>query len=288
MRRSLTLPDGEVSQLVWDGDGRDGQRPLLHFAHANGFNAGTYRGLLAPLAESFRVVASDARGHGFTRLPTTPGLATGWTVFRDDLIAVLERIAPQGAILAGHSMGATASLMTAALRPDLVHALVLVEPVFVPKHVTAGANELSLRAIKRRDTFASLEAALDTYRGRGAFKTWPDETIRDYLEGGLEPFEGGVRLTCRPAWEAEDFRSAPPGKSELAAEVKCPVTLIHADDGTASAGEVAIFERLYPATRVIAKAGATHFLPMEFPQVVRDEILKSRNARPAGPGSLPA
>src|SRR6185312_3241005 len=251
MRQSLALADGEVSQLVWEGDG-----PMLHFAHANGFNAGTYRGLLAPLCRSFHVVASDARGHGFTRLPTTPGLAAGWTIFRDDLIAVLERIAPKGAILAGHSMGATASLMVAALRPDLVHALVLVEPVLVPKHITVGASELSLRATKRRDTFASLEAALDTYRGRGAFKTWPEETIRDYLEGGLEPFDGGVRLSCRPAWEAEDFRSAPPGKSELAAKLKCPVTLIHADDGTAGAGEVAIFKRLYPATRVLSQPGA--------------------------------
>jgi pimeloyl-ACP methyl ester carboxylesterase len=254
---------------------------VLHFAHANGFNAGTYRGLLAPLAQSFRIVASDARGHGFTTLPTPPGLAAGWTVFRDDLIAVLERLAPNGAILAGHSMGATASLMTAALRPDLVHALVLVEPVLVPQHITVGASELSLRAIKRRDTVPSLAAALDAYRGRGAFKTWPEQTIRDYLEGGLEPFEGGVRLTCRPSWEAEDFRSAPPGKSDLAAQIKCPVTLIHADDGTASEGEVAIFKRLYPATRVLSQPGATHFLPMEFPDVVRAEILKMRNAYPA-------
>src|SRR6185312_4783211 len=111
LRRSLALPEGEVSQLVWDG-GCDGHWPPLHFAHANGFNAGTYQGLLAPLAKSFRIVASDARGHGFTRLPTTPGLAAGWTIFCDDLIATLERIAPEGAILAGHSMGAAASLMT--------------------------------------------------------------------------------------------------------------------------------------------------------------------------------
>jgi len=261
----------------------------VHFAHANGFNAQTYQGLLAPLAESFRIVASDARGHGFTRLPTTPGLAQGWTIFRDDMIAILKRLAPRGgAILAGHSMGATASLMTAALRPDLVRALVLAEPVLVPKDVTVGASELSKRAIKRRDSFATLQEALDTYRGRGAFKTWPDETIRAYLEGGLEPFEGGMRLTCRPAWEAEDFRSAPPGMSGLAAQIRCPVTLIHAEDGTAGAGEVAIFQRLCPQARIVAQPDATHFLPMEFPQAVRDGILRMRNARPAAPGSLPA
>jgi pimeloyl-ACP methyl ester carboxylesterase len=290
MRRQLPIAEGptaegEVSQLVWGSDG-----PLLHFAHANGFNAQTYRGLLEPLAQGFRVVASDARGHGFTRLPTTPGLATGWTAFRDDLIAVLERLAPEGAILAGHSLGGTTSLMVAAARPELVQALVLVEPVLVPGHVAPGDSEMSERAAKRRDHFASLDAAFEAYRGRGAFKTWPDVTVRDYLEGGLVPAEDGVRLACRPAWEAEDFRSAPPGKSELAAQIRCPVTLIHGEgvSSTSSESEVAIFRRLCPTARIVAKPGATHFLPMEFPQIVRDEILSVRNAYPAGRGSLPA
>lgn len=286
MRRAISFPDGDVSQLAWDG-GAD--LPLLHFAHANGFNAQTYRGLLTPLAGHLRIAAGDARGHGFTTLPATPGLARGWTVFRDDLRSVIERIAPGGAILAGHSMGATASLMVAAERPDLVRALVLVEPVLVPKHIGPGDNELARRAEKRRDVFPSLDAVWAAYRGRGAFKTWPDETVRDYLEGGLEPFEDGMRLTCRPAWEAEDFRSTPGGVSELAGRLRCPVTLIHGETGsTAGDGEVAIFRDLYPATRVIRQAGASHFLPMEFPDLVRDEILRTRNARPGAPGSLPA
>ncbi|HWA92770.1 MAG TPA: alpha/beta hydrolase [Rhizomicrobium sp.] len=265
---------------------------LVHFAHATGFNAQTYRDLLAPLAESLRVVASDARGHGFTRLLATAGMAVGWTVFRDDLIATLERLAPEGAILAGHSMGATASLMVAAERPELVQALVLIEPVFVPKGYAPGASEMSERAAKRRDRFPSREAAFAAYRGRGAFKTWPDETVRAYLEGGLVAAEDGdgVRLACRPDWEAQIFRAAPPGKSELAAMVRCPVTLIHGEGegSTASGNEVAIFRELCPAARIVAQQGASHFLPMEFPQIVRDEILKTRNAYPAGPGSLPA
>jgi len=268
-RKYIAMPGGAVSVVVWPAEA-----PLLHFAHANGFNAGTYRGLLSPLVGQFDIVAGDARGHGFTTLPATPGLARDWTIFRDDLLAVLDRIAPQGAILAGHSMGATASLMAAALRPEKVRALVLVEPVLVPKGIAAGDNELARRAEKRRDAFASLEEVFALYRGRGAFKTWPDETLRDYLSGGLVPAEDGVRLACRPAWEAEDFRSTPPGVSELAGSLRCPVTLIHAADGTAWQSEVAIFKQLCPATRVVSKEGATHFLPMEFPDLVREEIVR--------------
>ncbi len=276
MRKSLELAEGSVSQCVWPAEA-----PLLHFAHANGFNAGTYRTLLSPLAGQFDIVAGDARGHGFTTLPATPGLARGWTIFRDDLLGVLDRIAPGSAILAGHSMGATTSLMAAALRPEKVRALVLVEPVLVPNGIVPDDNELARRAEKRRDVFASHDEAFALYRGRGAFKTWPDDTLRDYLAGGLVPAQGGVRLACRPAWEAEDFRSTPPGVSELAGSLRCPVTLIHATDGTAWESEVAIFKQLCPATRVVSKEGATHFLPMEFPELVREEIGRIAAKSPA-------
>ncbi len=281
VRQTIPLRDGAVSALVWEGGG-----PLLHFAHANGFNAETYRGLLAPLSDRFRIVASDARGQGRSELPATPGMARGWTVFRDDLIDLLDRIAPGGAILAGHSMGATASLMAAVLRPDKVRALILTEPVFIPASEKFRSwlvrllpflqREVPLaeRALKRRAEFPSMEMALAAYRRRGAFRTWKEETILDYLHGGLVPSAGGFRLACSPEWESECFRLAPLGAARLAGRVRCPVTLVHAENGTARRGEVARFARLNPAARIVACEGASHFLPMEYPALVREEILR--------------
>jgi pimeloyl-ACP methyl ester carboxylesterase len=281
-RQTLALAEGGVSQLVWENTA-----PLLHFAHATGFNAETYRGLLSPLADSFRIVASDARGHGSTTLPAEPGMPRGWKIFRDDLIAILDRIAPQGAILAGHSMGGAVSLMAAAARPDKVKALVLVEPVLIPRAaqwhmilVRLGLRMsepgLAERALRRRDVFPSLEMAMAAYKGRGAFTTWPAETISDYIKGGFEPVEGGFRLRCRPQWESEIFRSAPFGVAGFAAKIRCPLTIIHGEfASTSSAGELATIQRLYPSARIVAQKGASHFLPMEYPQAVRDEILRS-------------
>jgi pimeloyl-ACP methyl ester carboxylesterase len=59
VRKTVALPDGDVSCLEWPGNGTP-----LHFAHATGFNAETYRSLLQPLAETFHIFAGDARGHG--------------------------------------------------------------------------------------------------------------------------------------------------------------------------------------------------------------------------------
>lgn len=294
VRRQIKLADGAMSCLEWAGEAK----PVLHFAHANGFNAETYKALLTPLAEHFHVIASDARGHGLTTLATPPGMAKKWAVYRHDLEAFLDRIHPGPVVLAGHSMGSIASLMVAAAKPERVRALILVEPVLVPamamaarKIVQAASSitqiapppDLAERAAKRRDVFPSLEDVFNGYRGRGAFKTWPDEVLRDYLRGGMVPTGNGseMRLSCTPAWESESFRSTPTGASKLAAKVRCPMTVLYADDGTARASEIATIARLKPGARLVHVPKATHFLPMEFPEIVREEILRCAAAHGA-------
>ncbi|MEI9994841.1 MAG: alpha/beta hydrolase [Rhizomicrobium sp.] len=287
-RKNLTLPDGEVSYLEWAA-----QAPLLHFTHANGFNAQTYRALLTPLQGPFRVTAADMRGHGLTALPAVPGMQEKWAIYGADLSRVIDTLAPdRPVILAGHSMGAIASLMVAAAHPERVRGLVLIEPVLMPRFARqmmqvmkllgrAPPNgDLAAMAAKRRAIFPSFEMALSAYRGRGAFKTWPEDVIADYLEGGLIPTGNGteMRLACDPAWESANFQTAPPGIARLAGRVRCPLTLIHAGRGTAKAREVAVVARRKPDARIVHVPGTTHFLPMERPDVVQDEIARMGRA----------
>jgi pimeloyl-ACP methyl ester carboxylesterase len=276
VRKDARLIDGSMSYLEWPGAGVP-----LNFAHANGFNAETYKAILAPLADDFHVLACDQRGHGFSNLPTSPDLAKGWTVFRDDLVAYLGRIGDAPVILAGHSMGATASLMAAATAPERVRALVLFEPVLVAR--MAGANVdpspgLAERTLKRRDMFASFEAALASYRGRGIFKSWPDVVVEDYLRGGLKAApDGTLKLACTPAWEAECFRETPLSISAVAKNVHCPITIVHGTiNSTSFESEIANIVECRPDTRVVKVEGASHFLPMEHPEIVRAEIGRVR------------
>ena len=93
--RRLSVPirnrwgDGEMALLDF---GDPERAPDLVFVHANGFNAGTYRRLLAPLGGRFRVLAPDLRGHGRTRLPTRPEGRRHGHDHRDDLIGLLEAL----------------------------------------------------------------------------------------------------------------------------------------------------------------------------------------------------
>lgn len=282
VRKKMALPDGDVSYLEWAADA-----PLLHFTHATGFNAETYRGLLTPLQGGFRVVASDMRGHGFSTLAAAPGAQAEWSTFTRDLATILDRLDTKPVVLAGHSMGAITSLMVAATHPERVRGLVLVEPVLVPRFAhfrmwvqralgrTLPQNtNLAELAAKRRAIFPSFEMALSAYRGRGAFKTWPDETIADYLRGGLISTGNGteMRLACEPLWESSVFQHTPPGVSRVAKRLRCPLTVIYAADGTAREAEVQSVARGHSNARLVKVPGTTHFLPMERPEIVREEI----------------
>jgi pimeloyl-ACP methyl ester carboxylesterase len=240
--------------------------------------------LLTPLSDRLRIMASDARGHGFTQLPTTPGMARGWNIYREDLAKFLGATTTAPAILAGHSMGATVSAMIAAAFPERVKGLVLIEPVLMPGILRLlswipfrpPSIDLASRAERRRSTFASFETALASYRGRGAFRTWPEEFVAAYLKGGLVPTGNGseMRLACAPAWEAQTFRSTPFGASSLARRIRCPVTLLYAEQSTPPESECRRFARLHGNTRLLKIPGTTHFLPMERPELVGDEIAR--------------
>lgn len=286
-RRELVLDDGEISFLEWNqGKGL----PALHFAHANGFNGTTYRSLLSPLASRFHIRAWDARGHGMTRLPADPTDHRRWTIFRDDLIRFIEPFVEETGgpiLLGGHSMGGATSLMVAAERPDLVRGLVLIDPVMVPRSARlmmnlyrklgrkGGPLSLADGAERRRAVFPDRATMVKAYKGRGAFRTWPEEVIADYVEGGTRPRDDGqVELACAPAWEAANFRAQDHDIWADLARLRTPLTLIYAGIGsTCRAPAPELLGQRDPHATLLRIGRATHFIPMEFPDAVRREML---------------
>ncbi|MBI1182309.1 MAG: alpha/beta fold hydrolase [Alphaproteobacteria bacterium] len=281
-RETIDLPGrGRFSLLRWQGGAN---RPLLVFAHATGFNAGTYRELLAPLAGRFRIVAPDQRGHGFSEAPADPDRLGSWEAFRDDLVALLDALG-EPALLSGHSMGGRVAMLAAASRPEMARGLVMVEPVLMHARVSrrlwlerrAGRpapNPLAQGAARRRAVFPGREAMLEAYRGRGAFATWPDAVLRDYIEGGTRDLpDGQVELTCAPAWEAAVFGSAGHIFWRDMGRVRCPVHILYAEkESTLREGVPELLRARQPDWRLEQVPGTTHFLPMEEPELVRAAI----------------
>ena len=262
---------------------------MLHWAHANGFNGQTYDKLLAPLATRFDVHAWDARGHGQTSLPADPRRMKSWYIYRDDLEKLITHLADAAGDkiwLGGHSMGGCASLLLAAKRPDLVAGLILTDPVIMPglaaiispvlMAIRGRGHVLMELAKKRRAVWpdrATIEAA---YTGRGAFASWQDGFLASYLDGGLRPRpddkDNGVELACDPQWEAANFKGPQLAPEPWIKKLRVPFTLLMAETGSTTRS-VAAFDVPQVDKKIETIAGSTHFVPMEFPQLVRNEII---------------
>lgn len=273
--------------------------PVKPFAaiwlHATGFNAMTYQSLLAPLGLRARIGALDLRGHGRTTLPLRGGLAS-WNRYRDDVIEFLENEAPQGVVLGGHSMGGCVALLVAARRPDLVKGLVLADPVILSRkayfwsHVFPlvnrifGSSRMAARARRRRAVFGSFDEALASYREKAAFQSWRDPFLADYLLDGLDRIDEDPagpdgqkwRLTCSPAWEARTFRAqrnAPWKALRKVRRNKIPIVILRpSKDSVISEKVRAEIIRKNPSLMMRAVRGTSHFLPMEAPYEVRDQL----------------
>ena len=292
-RQRLETPEGEMASIDF---GDPAQDMAALWLHATGFNAMTYQSLLAPLGQRHRVTALDMRGHGRTTLPADPKTLKSWNVYRDDVIEFLEKTAAGPVVLGGHSMGGCVAMLVAGKRPDLVKGLVLVDPVVLSKrfylmaHVLPflkGGNAMGRQARKRRSSFTSPKAAMDAYRGKGAFRTWREPFLEDYLLDGLTRIEADQtgsperswRLACAPKWEAATFnsqRNQPWGALKAIREHDLPIVIFRPGIKAVMSDKVtARMVAQYPALVLRERPNATHFHPMEAPFEVRDELARN-------------
>lgn len=286
------MKDGEMAGLEF-GD------PIQDFSavfiHATGFNSMTYQSLLAPLGLRAHVAALDMRGHGRTTMKA-PNRFLSWRRYRDDTIAWIEKHAPHGIVLGGHSMGGCVALLVAGKRPDLVKGLVLADPVILSpgyyrymhlnplSGLSSRGQSMARVARKRRMHYASVAEAKASYGGRGAFASWREPFLDDYLLDGFErtddkPYDSEDQtwsLLCTPRTEAMTFgaqRNRPWSALRKVKKANIPLTILRAAKGSVMTEDVGqLLLGRYPSAVVKTIRGTSHFLPMEAPYIVRDEL----------------
>lgn len=119
--RHLDVDPFQVHMVEWG----DGSPPVL-LVHGLGGNTVSWEPVGGLFAERLgaTVTAFDLPGHGLTRLPH--GSSADFTTHGRVLDAVIEHLGPS--IVVGNSMGGSLSVALAARHPELVRALVLVDP----------------------------------------------------------------------------------------------------------------------------------------------------------------
>jgi pimeloyl-ACP methyl ester carboxylesterase len=247
--------------------------------HATGFHARCWDGVIRHL-DGVHCYAVDALGHGTSEKPDPP---YGWINYGHDATALAEALKLKGAIGVGHSMGGNSVTRAAAALPDAFSALVLVDPVILPRAMYTP-TDYSIDGhfvLKRRREWSSPDEMFNSFKGRGAFARWHDDILRDYCEYGLVPDGEGYVLACAPQVEAHIYMTsmlAPNADVYDAIEkVDIPVRILrcahYMTQNDMSASPTAPDLVTYFKNAVdIPLADNTHFIPMESPQLVAQHI----------------
>lgn len=109
-----------------------GQGPPLIFAHGlTGERHGTQR-QFASLADRYRIITFDQRGHGQSTPVTDPALYDARRM-GEDIAAILDALGVERAIVGGESMGASTALTFALAHPRRVERLLITAPSLMDK-----------------------------------------------------------------------------------------------------------------------------------------------------------
>ena len=118
--RFVRLPDGVRMRVVEAGP-EDGE-PLV-VLHGYSDSSFSFSRVLPLLADRYRIIAPDMRGHGCSDRPAG---SYGMDVLADDAVRVMDAIGVERATVLGHSMGGFVAQQVAARHPDRVDRVVLV------------------------------------------------------------------------------------------------------------------------------------------------------------------
>jgi pimeloyl-ACP methyl ester carboxylesterase len=252
-----------------------GDKPLLHFSHANGIPTGVYEPLITDLAQDFRVVGLGHRGQ-------LGGASTikDWHQLSRDIIAFLEWLDAGKAYHVGHSIGAVTGMFAAARRPGLFSRLVMIDPVLLSSRICAmirfarllgikGYHPLAKRARSRRNGWESREQAYDFFKERTMFQDWREDFLRAYIDHGLvqNPHGAGVMLLCPPEVEARGFENYSPDVWAWPARVDTFTLILRGENSDTLTPECFDrFRRLCRGCASMEIKRANHFIPMQRPR----------------------
>jgi pimeloyl-ACP methyl ester carboxylesterase len=234
-----------------------------------------WRDLIGPLAERYRVIVPDLRGHGWSDKPRSSYRKAELAA---DVIALLDALGLDRVRLAGHDWGAITSLLAAAGHPERIERMVAMsvphpwqrkpDPVamlattyqlvlagpwgrfaiqhgFMRQMLKAGRSigsftpdEVEMYEAVQREPDA-VRASVHMYR------TFLTQEILPWLRGGFVP----ARLTVPTLWLV--------GEHDILARRSDDGYREHADDMTLE-----------------TVSGANHFMPEELPQQTADRVLQ--------------
>lgn len=216
------------------------------------------------LADRYRVLALDQRGHGDSDPAPEGDYSTDALV--GDVAAFVRTLALAPLRLVGLSLGGRVAIAFAARHPEAVERLVVVD--IGPELAPAGAGRVGMAMAGSPERFASLEAALA--HARAANPRYQEAALRHRVAHAVRPLPDGgytwkydraIREAVRTGRWRDGVDLWPLWKT-----LACPTLLVRgAESDILSADIAGRMLESQPRARLVEVAGAGHTVPGDRP-----------------------
>ncbi|UVJ45302.1 alpha/beta hydrolase [Pseudomonas sp. LS1212] len=245
-----------------------GQGDPLVLVHGLGSSCQDWEYQVPALAEHYRVILVDVRGHGRSDKPRERYSIAG---FSADLIALFEHLNLGPVHLVGLSMGGMIGFQTAVDHPALLRSLCIVN----------SAPEVKLR---------SPDDYLQWAKRWGLARLLSPATVGKALGAKLFPKPGQTELRQKMAerWARNDKRAYAAsfdaivgwGVRERLSRITCPTLIISADRDYTPVALKEQYTALIPNARLAVIADSRHATPLDQPQTFNQTLLQFLAAVP--------
>jgi len=249
--------------------GKPGKTPII-IVHGMSYFSYDWIETAQRLAGDREVAAIDQRGFGdsdwsLTRKYDLPQQAA-------DVVAVLDHLGWQQAVLMGHSAGGRICLCTASWYPERAKAFVSVD--FAPDLAPPGRRKVAEQIGRQPDVFASVDEALQYHRHDPGLPA--DSPMRKRFEAFLKPVDGGYALKRDLHYRDQFKHVLDTGKSHppevdawaLLKELKIPMLVIRASGSDLFAPETMDKVRMANSNAEVMEIEGSHDLAHDNPQGV--------------------
>jgi pimeloyl-ACP methyl ester carboxylesterase len=254
-------------------DRGDPEHPALVLLHAYTSHTRSWDTFASAMADRFRVLALDQRGHG----------ESDWAAdyheqrLVDDLAAFVEALGLAPVSLVGFSIGGSTALSYAALHSGRVERLVVAEVFALETNPETVSHIRALRSVPATYQGSAEEvAAAAAIAYRPLAPQAPDDELRRWMIGGLaqEP-EGNWTLRYDPILRVPGppgrLNPSPEALEERLKQVSCPTLLVVGRESFHVEGA----ERMVtanPRARLVRVPDAGHWVPLDNPPGFLDVV----------------
>lgn len=230
--------------------------PLV-FLHGASWDGRQWEPQVDYFSFQYRVITLDVRGHGRSSLP--PGEVDP-RQFSRDVVALLDHLTIEKAVLIGLSMGGHISIQTAAYYPERVERIVLIGAPFTNsfnlyEKLAVPINRWSCRLLSMKSIGKAQAKMLSKF----------NPEIYDYI---MDVFDNYDHDVFNRVWSAVTKMES----RDLLAQISCPALLLIGDHDTMTNYQQQTMLEMLQDARLVTIENANHATNLDNPNQVNAAI----------------